>query len=165
MQRIVYILVAVGALAACGGDSRSNRAPVLQQPSDVSISANVAADAIVLTATDRSETLAFSAASDNQAVVAASGLVLTPGGRSASLVVTPVADALGVAVISVTVSDPSGLTDQATFTVTVEPQTGVSFRNFVGATFADAETAAPRDINSRQFADDAAAGDFDVLLD
>ena len=155
----------LAALAGCGGGSSSaNQAPALAPIADVTISANIAAPGITLSAMDGSRNLSFSATSANPDVIADGGLVLSTSGRTASLVITPLADQLGQAAITVSVTDPGGLTDQATFTVTVEPQAGVSLRQFVRSTFADAPTAVPRNVNSRRFEDDAVNDDFSDLV-
>ena len=163
-RSLVAILSASLWISGCGGGgSSTNLPPQLDGVADREISANTTAPAIQLSATDRSAVLNYTAVSSAPDVIADAGLVLSVSGRTASLSITPNEAALGSADVTITVTDPGGLSDQITFAVTVVAQE-VSLRQFVRDAFVAAENASPLDLNSREFADDAAAGDFSDLL-
>ena len=103
------------------------------------------------------------ASSSDQAVLPDAGLMFSGGIEQLRLTITPAPNTLGTATVTVLATDEDGMTGQASFAVTVVQQQ-VSFRQFVRDSFADAETAMPRNINSRQFDDDAAGDDFADLL-
>lgn len=163
---VVGFSLAVMLLAGCGGDSSSpNQAPVLAAIADQAIEANEASPAINGTVSDRRVgNTQIAATSDNPAVLADAGIVVTQNRGNFSIVLTPVADTTGVATVTVTATDRGGLTDQTIFAVNVVQQQNVSFRDYFRTAFADDPNAAPRDVNTRQFDNDAQDDDYSDLL-
>lgn len=163
--RLCFIACVLLGLAACGGGSRGNTAPVISGLADVTISANQTAMPVTFTVTDDEDAAAVSlaAASSNADLLPNAGLRLGVGGGDRSLTITPVAGRLGSATVTVTATDAGGLQDTATFDVTVVAQ-DVSFTTFFRNAFAQDERTLPQDVNSRNFQADAGEGDFDDLL-
>jgi len=149
----VSLAVASVLLAACGGDSADNRAPVNQAPSITAIGdqntvANTTSQPIAFVVTDeQAGNLQISATSDRQLLVPDGSLSLNGGGTERTLSVSPVADMTGDAFITIVVTDQGGLS------------ASTSFLLIVGS-----EDDEPAFINAVEFAQDADDDDFADLL-
>lgn len=164
----LYLAAVAVLVAACDG-GRSNRAPANAAPAisaigDQDVSANRTGQPIPFSVSDEQpDALSVSASSDNQDVVPDAGLTIGGSGTSRSLTITPVTDVVGDAMITIVVTDRGGLSDGASFLLTVEPEQK-SMRQFARDAFAQSADDEAALINAVEFAQDADDDDFADLL-
>ncbi len=172
-MKIRILVIAVIFLAGCGGGNGGNRSDraTAGVPTPPSISA---IDAQTIQANGPSMPIPFSLGDDqaleqltlsadvaDDSVLLANGITFSSGDRNRALVLAPVDDRIGMTMVTVSVSDADGLSDSSVFLLMVEPEQNVSFADFTRTSFMDDENAPQRNINSREFSQDAS--DIDLF--
>jgi hypothetical protein len=147
-----------------GGDDR-NQAPQIIGLGDVTVNANETSAPFSFTVSDDggADAVRLSATSGNEDLLPDDGISIAGSGSNRTFTVTPVPGRLGSAPLVVTALDGAGLRTSVSLQVDVITQS-VSFSDFFRDTFNQPANAAPRDLNSREFGQDAGSGDFDDLL-
>lgn len=168
-SKYVTLAVVSALVAACGGGSPDNRAPVNQAPNitaiaDQSTVANNASQPIAFSVADEQVgSLAISVTSDRQQLVPDSGLSLDGSGTARALTVTPIIDMTGDAFITIIITDQEGLSASTSFSLAVNAEQK-SMQQFARDTFATSEDDEPVFINAVEFSQDADDDDFADLL-
>jgi hypothetical protein len=148
-----------------GGGDDPNQAPQIIGLADVMVNANETSAPFDFTVSDDggADAVQLSASSGDENLLPEDGIRITGSGSNRAFTVTPVAGALGSASLVVTALDGAGLRTAVSLQVDVTVQ-NVSFSDFFRDSFNQPANGTPRDLNSREFGQDAGSGDFDDLL-
>ncbi len=166
-NRILFVAMVL-CIAACSSDNNPpqpppNQAPTIAQVANQSIEANQSTPVSVNIADDQTAAsqLQLVAVSDNDQLVPAAAIVINGSGATRELIITPTGASTGSAQITLTVTDAQGVSASTMFALSVVPES-VSYAQFLRDVFRDDKNSVPRDVNSREFIQDA--GD-DVFAD
>lgn len=170
MKNLATLCSVLLFMAACSDNDSTlvieNLPPSISSVADMTVSANKTAAPILISVSDDSTAIAdlnVSVSSSNQDLLPLAGVITEASVTGVSLTITPTAAMLGESVIVVTVSDDLGATTSREFLLTVEREV-VSYSQFVREVFQEEANGLPRDLNSREFVNDAQDDSFDDVL-